>query len=242
MKAIVQSCDRYHIFAEHMILKYQELWPSNPFTFRVPWNKKTPIKITDKFGEKIELIKTDVSFKDTFHNLTKDLDDDEWVFWSIDDKYPVKLNESKANQVLDFVCSIKDTNVINVCLHFFGQIKGSSQKMQKENRGIQINFKNLKYIEHNSFRHGWLHQFFRVKALREFWSHINEPDQHQAKSMDYDVRPLTGTRLTIDHKMCTYGESSSRGFITSHCLNSCKESKIKVPSCFTAEIRNAKLL
>jgi hypothetical protein len=33
MKAIVLTCDRYRALTEHMIRKYEELWPDHPFVF-----------------------------------------------------------------------------------------------------------------------------------------------------------------------------------------------------------------
>ena len=94
----------------------------------------------------------------------EDLPDDEWVYWCMDDKYPIKLDESKANEVVDFVQSIDDTNIINVCFHYVRKIKDSAEKMQRENRGLQINFKNLRYIEHTSYKNNWLHQFFNLPS------------------------------------------------------------------------------
>lgn len=232
MKAIVQSCDKYHSMTENMLVQYEKLWPSNPFKFRVPWNTKYPEAIANKFNNKIELIKTGIKFKETFHGLTQDLDDNEWVYWCIDDKYPIHIEEHKANKIFDFVRSISDPNIINVSFLLVRGIEGSVNCLQKEGLSMEVEFENLKFIEHKSFINGWLPQFFRVKALREFWSYIKEPNRYQAKQMDCDVQPLTGIRLTLDHNMSTYGESTDEGFITKNCYNSCVKNGIAVPDFF----------
>ncbi len=235
MKAIVQSCDRYHSMAEHMLLKYEQLWPSNPFTFRIPWNKKKPQKILEKFKTKINPIQTDIKFKETFDSLTKDLQDNEWVYWCIDDKYPIKIDESKANQIVAFIDSIDDPQIVNVCFHFVRSIRSSALNLQNNNKGLSVSFDNLRFIEHNSYINNWLHQFFRVGTLREFWRHLEEPNQYKAFSMDEQVKPLNGTSLTLDHNICTYGESTHKGIITQNCQNSCEKFNISVPDYFISK-------
>ena len=80
MKAIILSCDKYHPIANHMILTYEKLWPTNKLTYRIPWNNEYPKSIVDTFGDKVEPINTPLEFKKTIFGLIEDLDDDEWVF------------------------------------------------------------------------------------------------------------------------------------------------------------------
>jgi len=232
MKAIVQSCDRYHSVAENMLTQYERLWPSNPFTFRLPWNIEYPKNIESKFKDKVEFIKTEIPFKETFNGLTEDLGDDEWVYWCIDDKYVIDMEEDKANKVFKFVESIENPNIINVSLSYAREQKQTADYMKKMGIGKSLSFEGLHFIEHRAFTNNWLHQFFRVGALKEFWSHIKEPKRYQARSMDHDVRHLTGVCLVLDHKMCTYGESTDKGSITKNCENSCIENNITVPDYF----------
>lgn len=239
MKAIVQSCDTYHCMAEHMVLKYESLWPNNPFVFRVPWNNQYPNHLESRFGKKVELIQTGSAFKQTFHKLTQDLDDHEWVYWCIDDKYLIDINTEKANRTLEFVHSIQDPNIINVCFHFVRGIKATATQMEKSEAGLRLSFQNLTFIQHNCFRNNWLHQFFRVGALREFWSHFPEPEKYKAKSLDEHVKPLTGISMTLNHNICTYGESTYRSVITNNCFQSFQKLSISVPNHFFPKNRNA---
>jgi hypothetical protein len=239
MKAIVLSCDKYHPIAEHMILKYQELWPTNPFTFRVPWNNTLPNKIINRFNEKIEPIHTNVEFKKTFHDLTKDLDDDEWIFWCIDDKYPIELNEQIANQVIKFISSIKDTDIVYISFHFVRAVKRHALELKghpnPDKRGEQIKFQDLNFLQHHRIQ-PWLHQFFRVKTLRKLWSFISEPEKHVAYTMDDDIwknaHLIAGKRFVVEHNICTYGESTWKGKLTRNCHTSFKEQDLPIPSCF----------
>ena len=242
MKAIVMSCDMYHCMTEHMILKYNSSWPDNPFVFRVPWNDQYPNHHEDRFGKKIELIKTNSAFKQTFHQLTKDLDDHEWVYWCSDDKYIIDIGVEKANQTLEFVQSIQDPNIINVCFHRVRRIKETSEIKYGLGRGLpplQIPFQNLNFIEHYSTINNWLHQFFRVGALREFWSQLPEPEKHKASSLDRYVKRLNGHRLVLDHSICTYGESSYKSVITNNCLRSAQQLSISIPEHFLPKNRDS---
>src|SRR5262245_44152364 len=40
--AIVLTCDRYRPLTEHMILCYGGVWPSHPFAFHVPFQRRAP--------------------------------------------------------------------------------------------------------------------------------------------------------------------------------------------------------
>ena len=239
MKAIVQTCDRYHSICEHMLTKYFMLWNSNKFTFRVPWNKKYPYKLAGKFGKRIELIHSEVEFKKTFEALTKDLPDEEWVYWCIDDKYPIELMEKKCNQVVDLVNKIEDKDIVNVTFNFVREVVSSSEEMKLHPK---ISYNNLTFIQHASFTNNWLHQFFRVSALREFWGNINEPDKYQAKAMDSEVKPISGKCFTLNHKISLYGESTDRGIITESCFNSCNNLKIGLPPHFKKEKKRGNFL
>jgi len=232
MKAIVQTCDRYHSMCEHMMHKYQELWPSNTFTFRIPWNNEYPHKLSGKFDEKINLIQSELEFKKTFESLTGDLPGEEWIYWCIDDKYPARLEEEKCNKVFDFVEQIDDTNIVNVTFNFVREVKTSANRINSNDRGNNIIFNNLNFIEHKSYTNNWLHQFFRVKALREFWGNLSEPKKYQAASMDREVRPLNGKLLTLNEHISSYGESTYRGMITKNCFKSCNDLGIKLPTHF----------
>ena len=180
-------------------------------------------------------LKAGTKFKETFDSLTQDLDDNEWVYWCIDDKYPIKLDEEKVNQVVNFVDSINDPKIINVCFHFVREIERSANSIQREGSGMELRFEGLRFIEHKSFINNWLHQFFRVRALREFWGNLKEPHQYKAKAMDKDVKPLSGTSLTLDHNICVYGESTHERFATENCRVSCGKFNIAVPAYFLCE-------
>src|ERR1700758_2898239 len=86
MKAIVLTCDRYRAITEHMVLQYERVWPDHPFIFRIPYQELNGTETT-----RTTFIKTPPEIRATVLQLIADLDDEEWIYWSIDDKYPVQL-------------------------------------------------------------------------------------------------------------------------------------------------------
>ncbi|MDA1302340.1 MAG: hypothetical protein O2868_20005 [Proteobacteria bacterium] len=87
MKAIVLSCDKYHAFARHMILRYDKLWPGHPFTFRVPYQDASGDHLLAmRASSRVEPRPAATMIKPTLLSLIDDLDDAEWVYWCIDDK------------------------------------------------------------------------------------------------------------------------------------------------------------
>ena len=105
MKAIVLSCDAYHVFAHHMIVQYMNKWPNNPFVFRVPYNTEYPHQLKADLKDKVELVHTDQSIKNTVLTLLDGLDKNEWIFWSIDDKYIRDILVKPVENILQWLPS-----------------------------------------------------------------------------------------------------------------------------------------
>lgn len=123
MKAIVLSCDRYVLLTDHMIRSYERSWPSNPFTFRVPY-QQFPEVLKHRYVAKVELVPAPEDIKSTVLALLKDFPDDERIDWCIDDKYPVRLDEAAANHTYEWVEGMTDPSIMSVS---FCRCRGSAQ-------------------------------------------------------------------------------------------------------------------
>src|SRR2546429_173300 len=98
IKAIVLTCDRYHVITRHMIYQYDRLWPNHPFVFHIPYQKVggTDTKRTKYFPSPSDI-------KGTVLHLLSEIDDEEWIYWCVDDKYPIQLPVDKVARKLDRV-------------------------------------------------------------------------------------------------------------------------------------------
>ncbi len=95
MEAIVLTCDKYRSLTEHMIFQYGRLWPDHPFRFRIPCQTLIEPKSANR-----EYRRCNPAFKSTILSLLEDLDDEQLIYWCIDDKYPIKLHLNRIRALL----------------------------------------------------------------------------------------------------------------------------------------------
>src|SRR5437764_10740930 len=96
MKAIVLTCDRYRAVTEHMMLQYEKLWPDHPFNFRIPFQE-----LGGTNTKRIEYVKTPPEIRATVLELLRNLPDEEWIYWCVDDKYPFRHVVEKSVDLSD---------------------------------------------------------------------------------------------------------------------------------------------
>jgi len=237
MKAIVLSYDKYHPLADNMIQSYEEIWPSNPFVFRVPY-QKYPKYLKDKYREKIELWETPSEIKPTVLSLLSDLRDDDWIYWCIDDKYLVTIDEPAANNIYKWITKITDEKVDGV---LFCRCRGLLDDRNLREGTAVTTPTGEELIERVNYYQFWIHQFMRVRILRNLFSEF--PDKHfTAIEMD----AFTGQRAELPVKefnsdekmyvsvrnMVRFGESTTGGKLTRNCRNSLLHRGMGVPSSF----------
>ncbi len=234
MNAIVLTYDKYKIFAQHMLQAYQNLWPDNPFIFRVPYQEKdcyTDYK--DKFGEKVNLIKSPSSIASTMKSLLAGLDDDEWVYWCMDDRYPITLQTDEINNIYKWVTTIEDPEISAVM--FLNSRKGQKpENLYYGKFSIKDSNENI-YRRRKNYTMIWMHQFMRVKVIRHLFNHFPE-DLKSAKEMDYIMfklsLPDTQKLYVLNNNLGVFGESTSRGKLTKNCHESLLKNKIPITERF----------
>jgi hypothetical protein len=91
VKGIVLSFDPHLEIANLLVETYNRLWPDCRFQFRIPFTKRDPGSIFR--AQNVEFISTPPDIRSTMENLLCDLPEDEFVFWCIDDRYPIEIFE-----------------------------------------------------------------------------------------------------------------------------------------------------
>ncbi len=226
MKAIVLTYDRSRAVTEHMIFKYNELWPDHPFVFRIPYQE-----LAGAPDDRREYVKTPSEIRATTLQLIADLDDDEWVYWCVDDKYPVELVLAKIRTVLADIHELPDASGLLFCrckallrrpdeTLFPGERKDSSGDIFLERRG---------------WNQIWIHQLLRVKVLRYLFSQM--PDEiASAKLMDHlkdEIPKPPELRLYVTKEnYAVFGESTHKGTINQNCYDSILKTDIELPEWF----------
>lgn len=242
MKAIVLTCDKYIQLTNHMIHKYQQLWPNNPFCFHVPY-QNYPKFLQEKYGDKINLIPCKSDIISTINTLLSNLDNDEWIYWCIDDKYPISLNIQKIQLIYNWIYTLNNPEISGIIFCRTRNLKNKSlipwkfenQHLIIENEKILIDNMGNKYFQRKDYSQIWIHQFLKVKVLRNLFR--NFPNElSNAKEMDYFKYQI---QLPHEHKLyvskfnlAKFGESTTRGYLTLNCAKSLQRLGFKLPQDF----------
>jgi hypothetical protein len=91
VKGIVLSFDPHLEIANLIVETYNQLWPDCRFQFRIPFTDRDPRAIFR--AQNVEFISTPPDIRSTVKSLLCDLPEHEFVFWCIDDRYPIEIFE-----------------------------------------------------------------------------------------------------------------------------------------------------
>ena len=226
MKAIVLTYDRNRAVTEHMILKYEELWPDHPFVFRIPYQD-----LGGPENSRREYVKTAPEIRATALELIADLDDDEWIYWSVDDKYPIELVRSKIPALLADAESLPDASGLVYCRAkaLLRRAEDTLFPAEHQSESGEI------YLERRGWNQIWIHQLLRVKVLRYLFSHMPEHIP-SAKVMDHlkdQIPKPPELRLYVTKEnFAVFGESTHKGTLNQNCYDSIVKAGIELPKWF----------
>ena len=226
IRAIVLTYDRHRAITQHLILKYEELWPDHPFVFHVPYQEFGGVDT-----ERIKYLTSPPDIKATVLHLLANIDDEEWIYWCVDDKYPIQLVTDKIASLISHATHSPEVSGLLFCRC---RVTLNNPKLALYPRKIKNPFGDV-YFERKAWFQIWIHQLLRAKVLRYLFTHL--PDHiPSAKVMDEqknDVPKLAEHRLYVTKEnFAVFGESTHRGVITQNCYESILASGIELPECF----------
>jgi len=226
IKAIVLTCDRYRAITEHMIFQYARLWPDHPFVFHVPYEKVGGID-TDR----VKYVTAPSDIKETVLHLLREIDDDEWVYWCVDDKYPIQLVVGKIASLISHAMRSPEVDGLLFCRC---RATLNNPRLTLYPGKVKNSFGDV-YLERKAWFQIWIHQVLRAKVLRHLFTRL--PDHiPSAKAMDElknDVPKLPEHRLFVTKEnFAIFGESTRRGVITQNCYESMIAAKMELPEWF----------
>jgi hypothetical protein len=226
IKAIVLTWDRHRIITEHMIRQYARLWPDHPFVFRIPFQD---LAATNSARE--DYIQTPPDIKATVLQLIGDLDDEEWIYWCADDKYPIRLVTEKFTQLFNYVREQSDVSGLLCCRCRVTLDRPDLSLLPYE----QTTPAGDVLLERQKWYQIWIHQFLRVKVLRYFFTHMPVGISN-AKVMDElknEIPKPDQIKLFVTKEnYAIFGESTQRGAITTNCYRSIRQSGLALPEWF----------
>ncbi len=226
IKAIVLTCDRYRAITEHMIFQYDRLWPGHPFVFQIPYQE---LGGTDTDRTKYLTAPSDI--KGTVLHILGEIDDEEWIYWCIDDKYPIQLVTDKIASLISHAMRSPEVDGLLFCRC---RATLNNPRLTLFPRKVKNPFGDV-YFERKAWFQIWIHQILRAKVLRYLFTHLPD-DIPSAKAMDElknDVPKLPEHRLFVTKEnFAVFGESTRRGVITQNCYESMVATGIEIPEWF----------
>lgn len=225
MYAIVLTYDANIIFVDNLLCKMQKLWPKSGLVFRIAYNKEKPEFLAEKYRNlELEFIQTPAPIKQTVLSMIADLGDEEWIYWCIDDKFPVDLDRKRAGQVLDWVRHQEDQNICGVSFARVRRLK--DEHYLDMNHQLRMEG-GLNLIKRKNYQtQFWMHQFFRTKIIKRVFNSF--PDHNfQAKLMDTYIQEVEMDKANLffvtDRNLVVFSESASRGIASQSLKRSLKE-------------------
>ena len=232
--AIVLTCQKYVPLAEHMIDRYAAVWPDHPFVFRLP-DGAAAREMAPRHTGRVELVPTAEGegrgrFRAAVLGLLEGLADDAWVYWCIDDKYAMWLDRRAADGVVQAVRAVTDPGI---CGLSFARARKLFDPAHVSTERLRIGRQT--FIRRTSYAQIWLHQFLRVRVLRDLFTSFPEVIE-SAKEMDTlllaRTLPADQRLYVLDHNAVVFGESTSRGVLTANCAASLSRGR-GLPAGFT---------
>ena len=211
-----------------MVAAYDELWPGHSLEFLVPYQSDNRSRSHVR-RSRLTFVRTGDSFQDTMLGLLKGMEQEDWVYFCIDDKFPTRLNVPVMSQVMQSVSERHDE---------LDEVAGLAfTRARNAIRWPGISITRLECFGQQAYQRAdlsnfWFHQLVRVKVLRAFFQSL--PIVSAAKEMDGHLKTLNfGLRfMTTKKHNLSLAESTSRGRITSAALKSLNARGIAVESQF----------
>src|SRR5438309_3578708 len=157
IKAIVLTYDRYRAITQHLIVQYERLWPDHPFVFHIPYQELGGVD-----SERIKYHTSPADIKGTVLHLLANIDDEEWIYWCVDDKYPIQLVTDKIASLISHAMRSPEVDGLLFCRC---RVTLTNPKLALYLRKIKNPFGDV-YLERKAWFQIWIHQILRAKVLR----------------------------------------------------------------------------
>lgn len=243
MKALVLTCDHYHALTEHMIRAYERLWPNHPFTYYVPYQEQQALRNTG-ITSPTQMIQTPADIRSTVLQLLSGIEDDEWIYWCIDDKYPIRLNIKALENIIKYLPISRPDEVSGIafirCRRWLKKQYILPESIRLTRRSIVQPY-GLECMRRRDYSHIWIHQFLRASVIRDLFLSLPETIP-QAKTLDSLKNQLT---LPEQQKLfvtrfsnAVFGESTTEGKLTENLIRSIKKQGYPIPKNFPTSTKS----
>jgi hypothetical protein len=236
-RAIVLSFDRQLDVARLVVESYQRLWPGCPLVFRVPYTDRDPATVF-RTGS-AEFVHAPPDIRGTMASLLAGIADGEFVFWCIDDRYPIAVLDLPAIEAVHAVArtrparadAIKLTDAMARATVWPASAPGGvdavvpprPRRTREETvaEGPPLVVAGTAFLpQRGPWQHGfYMPQFVRAEVLRRFFLHPDLPPRYGIR----EFHDFLG-RFEIDRAvyfperfLLSLGESVLGGRLSANC-------------------------
>ena len=228
MKAIVLSFDDQLEIANFVVESYHRLWPACPFTFRIPYTERDPASVFH--AKSIEPILAPKDIRCSMQALLCGLPDDEFVFFSIDDRYPIEIYDLTTLVAVQqhVATATRAPDAIRVTAPF--REDRHPYTLVPEDK-LLINGVNFHRQSGCNFSF-YMPQFVRAGVLRWHFLHPSLPGKYTIREFQRFLLSVPiGYPVYICEKfLIKLGEATIKGEITQSCLNDMKHFGLDGPN------------
>jgi hypothetical protein len=226
MKAIVLTFDRHRVITRHLMLQYERLWPDHPFRFRIPFQQ-----LRGSDSNRVEYIESPPEIAATVLRLIEDIDDEEWIYWCSDDKYPIRLIVEKIKELLNYALATSEISGLLFCRTRVTLDRPELSLLPHQ----RVTPDGDALLERKGWYQIWIHQFLKAKVLRSLFSQLplKIPSAKALDGLkDQIPKPDEYHLFVTEQNFAVFGESTKRGIITRNCLESIRQTDIELPEWF----------
>lgn len=177
MKAIILTYDQRKPITQLVLSSYDQICNKNEFEFIIPYNKTIH---NFKTNNKVTLIKTEQSVYNTMNSLLKDIPDEEFIYWCLDDIYLHKIMKLDVFKSLyNYIKNNKNIPFDAVRLVNHDTLNGKIDNKKNIKIGSEI-FYNTVF----SLYGFWFHQFLKAKVLKQCFLNSSIGVNYTMRSLD----------------------------------------------------------
>ena len=241
MYAIVLTYDRQIEFASLLVKSYLETWKDCPLRFRIPYNDFEKISDVQQslVSCKVDFIRTKSDIRSTIQSLLQDIGDEEFVFWSIDDRYPIKVRDLKAlNNIFELIEKFANTRIKNIdSIKIFTHPEVVWRKRFETTEAYDISsftFLDLKFYSQKIFpsRGFYMHHFTRARILRKYFLSEMLPKVYRLREFHEYIKSFQDIEekiLVLQKPIIDFAEPCIGGKLTLNGRHDLEKYRINLP-------------
>tara|TARA_R110000824_G_scaffold331078_1_gene517837 strand:+ start:15158 stop:15940 length:783 start_codon:yes stop_codon:yes gene_type:complete len=239
MKAIFLTYDKHRLFAKQCLMTHERSGAFSEIQYLFPWNESYPEDLISLFGkEKIIPIKTEAPIKKTIETLLQNVEDDEWVYWVMNDNYIDKVvSVEKVKLIIDWVKNHSKLTDYGVQM-FMGPYNIEHGIVTRDGYiEHQNEEETIRLYKKSKITYQWRSQICRAKVIKTMFSCLDEPKQ--IKDMDYQLltpvaKPFwdlskEGNFYAAMPSVTLLAEQINKSKMTKNCADSFIELGLQIP-------------